>query len=105
MKPVFVIRNQFDQYLDKHSGWQSGKDVQALFRSSHPDEALNTLLELNSKDISLRGDIIEVETDEKKRPIVEVSEGALALDIELAELELKQKQEQEQALEEESSSE
>ena len=96
MKPVFVIKNQFDQYLDKHSGWQSGKDAQALFRSAHHDEALNTLLELNSKDISLRADIIEVEQNEKKRPIVDVSADALALDAELAALEQEQLSEPEQ---------
>jgi len=86
-KRLFVIRNQFDQYLDKHSGWISGKDPQALYRSEHHDQALNTLIEVNSKDISLRGDIIEVDSDEKKRPVVEVSEAAIALDIDLAKME------------------
>ncbi len=86
-KRLFVIRNQFDQYLDKHSGWLSGKDPQALYRAEHHDQALNTLIEVNSKDISLRGDIIEVDMDDKKRPVVEVSESAIALDIDLAKME------------------
>lgn len=86
-KRLFVIRNQFDQYLDKHSGWQSGKDAQALYRADHHDQALNTLIEINAKDISLRGTIIEVEMDDKKRPIVEISEAAVALDKDLAEME------------------
>lgn len=79
-KTVFVIRNQLGQYLDKHSGWQSGKDNNALFRVDHRDEALNTLIEINAKDITLRGKILEVPADEKKRPVVEISEEALALD-------------------------
>lgn len=79
-KSVFVIKNQLDQYLDKHSVWQSGKDANALFRVDFYDQALNTLIEINAKDISLRGKITEVALDEKKRPIVEVSERALALD-------------------------
>jgi hypothetical protein len=79
---VFVIRNQHEQYLDKKEGWQSGKDSAALYSTAHHDEALNTLLEINSKDIELRGSIIEVAKDEKKRPVVEVSEQALAIDQE-----------------------
>ncbi len=79
-KRVFVIKNQNNQYLDKHSGWLSGKDAHLLFRVDHHDQALNTLLEINSKDISLRGRIIEVDTDEKKNPVVEVCESAIALD-------------------------
>ena len=79
-KTVFVIRNQLGQYLDKHSGWLSGKDANALFRVDHRDEALNTLIEINAKDITLRGKILEVPVDDRKRPIVEISEEALALD-------------------------
>lgn len=86
-KRLFVIKNQFEQYLDKHSGWQSGKDAQTLYRADHHDQALNSLIEVNAKDISLRGEIIEVAMDDKKRPIVEVSESAIALDNDLAKME------------------
>lgn len=79
-KRVFVIKNQHDQYLDKHSGWLSGKDSHALFRVDHHDQALNTLLEINAKDITLRGRIMEVDVDEKRNPVVDVSEDAIALD-------------------------
>jgi len=79
-KHVFVIKNQIGQYLDKQDGWQSGKDANALFRVDYYDQALNTLIEINAKEISLRGKIIEVPLDEKKRPIVDVSEQAIALD-------------------------
>ena len=79
-RSLFVIRNQLEQYLDKQNGWQSGKDNNALYKTEHRDEALNTLIEINAKDISLRGQILEVPADEKKRPVVEVSEAALALD-------------------------
>lgn len=89
-KRTFVIRNQFQQYLDKHAGWQSGKDAQALYRADYHDQALNTLIEINARDISLRGEIIETDLDDKKRPIVEISEAALALDSDLASMEAKQ---------------
>ena len=78
-KNIFVIRNQFDQYLDKHQQWQTGQEPQSLFRSAFNDEALNTLIEVNAKDILLRGNIIAVAMDDKKRPIVEISEQALEL--------------------------
>ena len=79
-KTVFVIRNHLEQYLNKQSQWVSGKEAQSLYRSDFHDEALNTLIEVNQKDISLRGSILEVELGDKKKPIVEVSEQALALD-------------------------
>jgi hypothetical protein len=101
-KHVFVIKNQHNQYLDKHSDWHSGKDANALFRADHHDQALNTLLEVNAKDILLRGKIIEVELDEKKRPIVEVSPEAIALDKQTAIITNENEESTEQPVEENS---
>lgn len=81
-KTVFVIRNQLEQYLNKQSQWMSGKDPQSLYRSDFHDEALNTLIEVNSKDITLRGTILEVELTDKKKPVVEVSKQAIELEEE-----------------------
>ncbi|HEY9034729.1 MAG TPA: hypothetical protein VIN71_12375 [Pseudomonadales bacterium] len=69
---VFVICNQHQQYLDKHNQWVSGKDGQQLYRARHHDEALNTLIELNARDINLRGRIIETRLDDRGRPDVTV---------------------------------
>ncbi len=80
IKNVFVIRNHLEQYLDKHSRWISGKEANKLYRSEFHDEALNTLIEVNAKDINLRGEILTVNIDEKKRPVVEVSSKAIALE-------------------------
>lgn len=77
---VFVIRNQHQQYLQKKMTWHSGKDNASLYNTDHHDEALNTLLELNSKDIELRGEILSVDRDEKKNPLVEIDDNAIALD-------------------------
>lgn len=79
-KTVFVIRNQLEQYLNKQSLWVSGKEPQSLYRSDFHDEALNTLLEINSKEISLRGTILEVELGDKKKPVIEISEQAVRLE-------------------------
>lgn len=78
--PVLLIRNQHNQYLDKKNSWHSGKDSASLYQTPHHDEALNTLIEINGKDIDLRGTIIEVELDEKKRPIVDVDMDAVIMD-------------------------
>jgi len=72
---VFVIRNQHQQYLGKQQNWLSGADAKLLYQTQYHDEALNTLIEVNAKDIELRGEILEVELNEKKQPVVEVDEG------------------------------
>lgn len=77
---VYVIQNQHRQYLDKHGNWYSGKDLRQLYRSRHHDEALNTLIELNARDIELRGQVLNVKTDDKNLPRIEISPAALAMD-------------------------
>jgi len=70
MPTTFVIRNQEGQYLTKKSEWVSGKDGSVLYHQLHRDQALNQLIELNAKDIFLRGSAVELELSEKRRPIV-----------------------------------
>lgn len=72
MSKLFVIRNQDNLYLSKQGEWLNGSEVQPLFRTPHHDIALNTMIEHNAKDISLRGDILNVDSTEKGQPIVEV---------------------------------
>ncbi len=70
MAKTFVIRNQDGQYLTKKGEWVSGKEATGLYHQAHSDQALNQLIEVNAKDIYLRGNIIELELCEKRRPIV-----------------------------------
>jgi hypothetical protein len=72
MSKVFIIKNQDDFYLTRQNEWNNGSEAALLFKTPHHDIALNTLIELNSKDIHLRGVIMEVETSDKGLPIVEV---------------------------------
>ena len=67
---TFVIQNQAGQYCTKKSEWVSGKDAAVLFHQVHHDQALNQLIELNAKNISLRGVVIELALCEKRRPVV-----------------------------------
>lgn len=87
MSQCFVIRNHQNFYLDKHKEWVDGRENQLLFRTQHRDEAINMVVELSSKDISLRAQYIECELNNKKHPIVEVfvEESALATQQELTE--------------------
>ncbi|HVL00488.1 MAG TPA: hypothetical protein VM553_11785 [Dongiaceae bacterium] len=70
MTSAFVIRNQLGQYLTRKGEWVSGRDASALFHQPWYDQALNHLIETNSKDIELRGKVVELELDEKGRPAV-----------------------------------
>ena len=81
-RDVFVIRNQDNFYLAKSGKWLSGKDSQSLYRTEHHDEALNTLLEINAKDILLRGKILAVIEIDKGKLDIEVDEEAEKKEIE-----------------------
>lgn len=70
MTDAYVIRNQLGQYLTRKGEWVSGRDTSALFHQPWFDQALNHLIEINSKDIELRGKVVELALDDKGRPIV-----------------------------------
>ena len=73
MENKFVIRNQDNLYLAKNKEeWVTGEEPAQVLGLKHHDEALNTLIEKNAKEIMMRGEIIEVPVNEKNRPIVEV---------------------------------
>ena len=73
MNEVFVIRNQLGHYWGKSKMWVDGSDPKASMRLKHHDEALNTLFELSSKDVELRGEILPVELNSRGYPVLEVS--------------------------------
>ena len=56
--------------LDKHFQWTHDIESSPLFYTPHRDIALNQLIELNAKDISLRAEIVECAADSKGRPLV-----------------------------------
>ena len=70
MKKALLIRNKDGQYLTKKGQWVSGKEAKGLYHQAHSEQALNQLIEVNAKDIYLRGIILELELCEKRRPIV-----------------------------------
>ena len=80
MTEVFVIRNQLGHYWGKSKAWVDGSEARAVMRVKHEDEAINTLFELSSKDIELRGEVVRAELSERGEPMVEASEIPLIAD-------------------------
>jgi hypothetical protein len=74
MSDVFVIRNQHGHYWGKSKHWVDGSDARVVMRARHRDEAVNTLVELSARDISLRGQIVEAEVDDRGLPQIEPSQ-------------------------------
>ena len=80
MTSVFVVKNQLGQYLSKQQEWVGGADSQALFRTAHRDEAINTVFEVSSRDIYLRAEALACDVDAKGNPIVDAAQPAAAID-------------------------
>ena len=74
MTDVFVVRNQLGHYWGKDKNWVDGSNPRSVLRTLHQDEAINTLFELSSGDIELRGEIIAAQLSERGEPVIEVSE-------------------------------
>ncbi len=77
MNEVFVVRNQLGHYWGKAKKWVDGSNPRAVMRSRYEDEAINTLFELSSKDIELRGEVLAAQLTERGDPIIEPSEFLL----------------------------
>ncbi len=74
MTDVFVVRNQHGHYWGKAKIWVDGSSPKAVLRTKHEDEALNTLFELSSRDIELRGEVLPTELSERGEPVIEPSQ-------------------------------
>lgn len=83
MTDVFVIRNQLGHYWGKAKIWVDGSIPKAVLRARHQDEAVNTLFELSSRDIELRGEVLETALCERGEPVIEPSQIPLLDEPEL----------------------
>jgi hypothetical protein len=73
MTDVFVVRNQLGHYWGKAKIWVDGSNPRTVLRARYEDEAINTLFELSSKDIALRGEVLAVQLTERGDPMIEPS--------------------------------
>ncbi|MCB1699684.1 MAG: hypothetical protein KDI14_02440 [Halioglobus sp.] len=80
MTEVFVIRNQLGHYWAKSKTWVDGSQPRLVLRTPHRDEAVNTLVELNSRDFELRGEVLLAELSERGEPMIEASQNPLSAD-------------------------
>lgn len=79
MTEVFVIRNQLGHYWGKSKEWVDGSMARLVMRTKHQDEAVNTLFELSSRDIELRGEVVAAELSERGEPVIEASQIPLPM--------------------------
>ncbi|MBR9909469.1 MAG: hypothetical protein GYB33_03840 [Gammaproteobacteria bacterium] len=68
MKSVFLLQNQDKLLLNKHGEWVDGREVASLFRTAHRDEALNQMVEVNTKDYTLRIKLLQCPVNERGQP-------------------------------------
>ena len=83
MTEIFVVRNQLGHYWGKSKAWVDGSVPRSVMRTQHEDDAINTLFELSSKDIALRGEVIAAALTERGDPVIEPSQIPLLDDPEL----------------------
>ena len=77
MSFLFIISNSQGHFYSKQKDWTDGKQLHNIYRAKHYDEALNTLLVLNAKNIDLRAQVLESEIDERGEPVVIISDFPL----------------------------
>ena len=69
MTDIFVVRNQLGHYWGKSKAWVDGSVPRSVMRTQHEDDAINTLFELSSKDVELRGEVIASVLTERGDPV------------------------------------
>ena len=67
---MYILQNQQQFFLGKSGEWLDGREPALLFRCEFKDEALNQLFEANSRDHSLRIQLLECEANAKKHPAI-----------------------------------
>jgi len=84
MSKAFVVRNQHGHYWGKKKRWVDGTKAKRVMLCKHQDEGFNLLVELSARDIDLRGEVLEVELNDRGIPRVEPSENRLTDEDDLA---------------------
>lgn len=74
MSDLYILRNQDGRFLGKQKDWLDGGDRGALYKTPHKDEAINQMVEINTKDYQQRITVVACETDERGLPVMVGSE-------------------------------
>lgn len=73
---IFILQNQYHQFLDKSLQWVNNCGTSQLFKNAHRDIVLNQLMELNAKDIQLRAKLVTCQLDAKGNPVLPIQQPA-----------------------------
>ncbi len=71
MSEIFILQNQHNLFLGKQNNWLDGRDLNALYKTPHKDEAINQMVEASSKDYTQRIKIISCPPNEKGLPSID----------------------------------
>ncbi|MFS1525102.1 hypothetical protein ACL7TT_13500 [Microbulbifer sp. 2304DJ12-6] len=67
---VYVLTNQHQQFLSKSGEWLDGREPNKLFRSEHKDVTINQMFEANTRDVSLRIELLQCDLNNKGQPLI-----------------------------------
>ncbi|MCO1332885.1 hypothetical protein MO867_00905 [Microbulbifer sp. OS29] len=70
MSHVYVLTNQHQQFLSKSGEWTDGREPNKLFRNEHKDIAINQMFEANTRDVSLRIELLQCDLSTKGQPLI-----------------------------------
>lgn len=71
MSELFILQNQDKLFLGRQNNWLDGRDLAALFKTVHKDEAINQMFEASSKDYRQRIKILNCSANEKGLPLID----------------------------------
>jgi len=72
MSKVYVVQSAEGHYFSKRSEWLSGKDASQIYVGKYKDDALNQLIDITIKDVTVRAKVVEVELNDRKQPVLEI---------------------------------
>lgn len=88
MSQHFIIRNHDGHYWGRGKRWVDGRETGKVAVFHHRDEAVNTLFELSSKAVDLRGEVLALSLLDNRLPALEISAIPLPPDPNAPELDL-----------------
>ncbi len=71
MSELFILQNQDKLFLGRQNNWLDGRDLAALYKTAHKDEAINQMVEASSKDYKQRINMLSCTANEKGLPLID----------------------------------
>lgn len=71
MSELFILQNQDKLFLGRQNNWLDGRDLAALYKTAHKDEAINQMVEASAKDYRQRIKMLSCTANEKGLPLID----------------------------------